>query len=220
MMFPNRLLTTTTKISLRLSRTNACTLSAPYWSPARKGLTLATVQNSRRHHSTGRWLSVAGGVGLGLSASVFASPILCESTTPPGSRPVSPTAKESKEEPEKTNTLPPPPTSSVNLYQLSFGIVAGVSAGVFIKKGAKALAFFVGGIFVLLQYFNSLSLIKIDWGRAANKFESLFYTIDKNDAKRPPSISSLWRWLVDFLTADFQPRASFLAGLTLGLRIG
>ena len=39
----------------------------------------------------------------------------------------------------------------VNLYQLSFGTVAGVCAGVFIKKGAKAVAFFVGGVFVLLQ---------------------------------------------------------------------
>lgn len=39
----------------------------------------------------------------------------------------------------------------VNLPELSFGILAGISAGVFIKKGAKAVAFFVGGIFVLLQ---------------------------------------------------------------------
>jgi len=30
----------------------------------------------------------------------------------------------------------------------------------------------------------------------------------------------LWNWVVDFLTADFQSRASFVAGLALGLRIG
>jgi len=142
-------------------------------------------------------------------------------------------------DPNDTNTLTPLPTSAVNLYQLSFGTVAGVCAGVFIKKGAKAVAFFVGGVFVLLQvssninchilphfddtsvqYFNSLSLIKVDWGTAATKFENMFYTTDINGVKRLPSISSLWRWLVDFLTADFQPRASFLAGLTLGIRIG
>ena len=35
--------------------------------------------------------------------------------------------------------------------ELTFGSVAGICAGVFIKKGAKAVAFFLGGIFVLLQ---------------------------------------------------------------------
>lgn len=41
--------------------------------------------------------------------------------------------------------------SSVNVYELSFGTVCGLCAGVFIKKGAKALAFVLGGVFVLLQ---------------------------------------------------------------------
>jgi hypothetical protein len=45
----------------------------------------------------------------------------------------------------------PPPASSVSLYELGFGTVAGVCAGVFVKKGAKAVAWFLGGIFVLLQ---------------------------------------------------------------------
>ena len=54
----------------------------------------------------------------------------------------------------------------------------------------------------------------------ASKFENIFYTTDKNGSKKPPTISSLWILVVDFLTADFQPRASFLAGLALGLRIG
>ena len=47
--------------------------------------------------------------------------------------------------------LPPPPQSSVNMYELTFGTVCGVCAGIFVKKGAKALAFFFGGVFVLLQ---------------------------------------------------------------------
>ena len=57
-------------------------------------------------------------------------------------------------------SLPPlpegAPRSSVNLYELSFGTVAGICAGVFIKKGAKALAFTFGGIFVLLQVCSDL----------------------------------------------------------------
>jgi FUN14 domain-containing protein 1 len=37
------------------------------------------------------------------------------------------------------------------MYELTFGTVCGVCAGVFVKKGVKALAFIFGGIFVLLQ---------------------------------------------------------------------
>ncbi|KAG1754520.1 FUN14 family-domain-containing protein [Suillus lakei] len=114
----------------------------------------------------------------------------------------------------------PPPESAVNLYELTFGTVAGICAGVFIKKGAKMVAFFLGGVFVLLQYLGSMSLVRVDWGRMASRFENLLYTKDALGNKRPPTISSLWRWVVDFLTADFQPRASFMAGLALGLRIG
>ena len=47
--------------------------------------------------------------------------------------------------------IPPPPTSTVSLYELSFGTVAGICAGVFVKKGAKMVAFALGGVFVLLQ---------------------------------------------------------------------
>jgi hypothetical protein len=42
----------------------------------------------------------------------------------------------------------------------------------------------------------------------------MFYTTDpKTGNKAAPTIYSLWKWMVDFLTADFQPRASFIAGL-------
>lgn len=47
--------------------------------------------------------------------------------------------------------LPPPTKSSVSLYELSFGTTAGICAGVFVKKGAKMVAFAFGGVFVLLQ---------------------------------------------------------------------
>ena len=134
----------------------------------------------------------------------------------------------------------PPPVSSVSFYELTFGTVTGICAGIFVKKGAKAVAWFLGGIFVLLQvrsvvvvrsscsfsinqnrqYLGSVSVVRVDWRRIASKFENIFYATDKNGSKTPSTISSLWTWIVDFLTADFQPRASFLAGLALGLRIG
>ena len=58
---------------------------------------------------------------------------------------------------------PPPPQSSVSMYELGFGTVAGICAGVFVKKGAKALAWALGGVFVLLQV-----SVDLDSGNVAN----------------------------------------------------
>jgi FUN14 domain-containing protein 1 len=54
----------------------------------------------------------------------------------------------------------------------------------------------------------------------SSRFENLFYKTDAQGVKRAPSVGSFFRWIVDFLTADFQQRASFIAGFGLGLRIG
>lgn len=70
------------------------------------------------------------------------------------------------------------------------------------------------------KYLGSMSLVKVDWPRMASRFEDLFHTTDVRGNTKPPTIGSLWRWIVDFLTADFQPRASFIAGFALGLRVG
>ncbi|KAK7055010.1 hypothetical protein VNI00_003473 [Paramarasmius palmivorus] len=162
------------------------------------------------------WKAI-GLTGIGLGASIALSPtVFCEPTPPPKSEPAS-----SSPPPGVYNSKPPPPPeSAVNLYELSFGTVAGICAGVFVKKGAKAIAFFLGGVFVLLQYLGQTSIIRVDWGAVGKRFENLFYTTDANGARKAPTVYSLFSWLVDFLTADFQPRASFLAGLMLGLRIG
>jgi len=163
-------------------------------------------------------LKAIGAVGLGLGLSIFARPpIHCE-----GSRPASPTpAVVPPPQTPADDAIPPPPASSVNVYELTFGTVAGICAGVFIKKGAKAVAFFLGGVFVLLQYFGSFGVVKVDWESMGTRFQRVFYTTDpKTGNKATPTIYSLWRWMINFLTADFQPRASFIAGLALGLRIG
>ncbi|KAF8212345.1 FUN14 family-domain-containing protein [Mycena galopus ATCC 62051] len=162
-------------------------------------------------------LKAIGAVGLGLGLSIFARPpIHCE-----GSRPASPAPTIVTPPLPNDDPMPPPPPSAVNVYELTFGTVAGICAGVFIKKGAKAVAFFLGGVFVLLQYFGSFGVLKVDWESMGSRFQRLFYTTDpKTGNKATPTIYSLWKWIVDFLTADFQPRASFIAGLALGLRIG
>lgn len=62
-----------------------------------------------------------------------------------------PTLRWAGESSDPAAGLPPPPQSSVDKYGLTFGTVCGICAGVFVKKGAKVLAFFFGGVFVLLQ---------------------------------------------------------------------
>ncbi|KAG8764304.1 hypothetical protein FRC11_005108 [Ceratobasidium sp. 423] len=160
-------------------------------------------------------------VGLGLTA--FAGKdIYCESSVSPNARGLSAAAHNPGSGNLGSDPLPPPPKSSLNTYELTFGSVAGICAGVFIKKGAKAVAFFLGGIFVLLQYFNAINIAKTDWSAVSARLERLFYSspTKAGEPRRPPTIATLWAWLVDFLTADFPPRASFLAGMILGLRIG
>lgn len=156
-------------------------------------------------------LTAAGFAGITLGIATYTAPTIhCDSSsTTQSTAPAPPPPPQA-----------PPPESIVNLYELTFGTVAGICAGVFVKKGAKMVAFFLGGVFVLLQYLGSLSLVRVDWGRMGSRFENLLYTTDALGNKRAPTISSLWRWMIDFLTADFQPRASFIAGLALGLRIG
>jgi len=178
-----------------------------------------SVSSSTRSKSSSLFYNAAGVAGVGIGLSIIAAPtIFCEPPVPRSS--TQPISQPSGAALPSSEATPPPPASSVSYYELTFGTVAGVCAGVFVKKGAKALAFVLGGVFVLLQYLGSLSLVRVDWSRAATRFENLFYTKDATGKTRAPSVGSLFRWISDFLTADFQQRASFVAGFALGLRIG
>ena len=76
--------------------------------------------------------------------------------------------------PSDLGPLPPDPESTVNMYELTFGTVCGVCAGVFVKKGAKTLAFVFGGIFVLLQVSPAyISLDAISEVRSHNSINSI-----------------------------------------------
>ncbi|THH26938.1 hypothetical protein EUX98_g7249 [Antrodiella citrinella] len=166
-----------------------------------------------------RFSSLAAVAGIGIALTLYqpASTIHCDDV--PGSNGGAPLAAPSHGPPEPA-PLPPPPPSSVNLYELSFGTVCGVCAGVFVKNGAKLLAFAFGAIFVLLQYLGSQSLVRVDWTRMSQRFENLVFTKDAQGQARAPTIRSLLGGIIHFLTADFQQRASFVAGFALGLRLG
>ncbi len=102
-----------------------------------------------------------------------------------------------------------PPQSSLSGYQLGFGAVCGVCAGIFVKKGLKALAFLLGGAFVLMQYLSSKRFISVDWGKVAGSYDSTFGTKGPKGEVRAPTVGGVWEWFVDFVTANFQRKWMF-----------
>lgn len=114
--------------------------------------------------------------------------------------------------------------SIVNLYELSFGTVCGLCAGIFIKKGLKLTAFFLGGAYVLLQFLASRSLVRINWNSIESVYDSAVRALagpaDVTYGHGQYALVRVWRRTVNFLTADFQQRATFIGGLALGLRLG
>ncbi|GAC96456.1 hypothetical protein PHSY_004036 [Pseudozyma hubeiensis SY62] len=126
-----------------------------------------------------------------------------------------------------TNTTTEEPESIVNIYQLSFGTVCGICAGVFIKKGLKFFAFLFGGCYILLQYMSSQSLIKVNWSAINSKYDRLVGSAAGGNGAQQSvkgyggsTAQRIWNRTTNFLVADFQPRATFMAGLLLGLRLG
>ncbi|KAL4399254.1 mitochondrion autophagy protein [Malassezia pachydermatis] len=119
----------------------------------------------------------------------------------------------------------PEPESIVNLYKLSFGTVCGLCAGIFIKKGLKLIAVLLGASYVLLQYLASKRLITIDWKSLQTSYNSSVDRLAGPADKAKSGMTQyplvrIWNRMVEFLTSNFQERATFIAGLVLGLRLG
>lgn len=98
-------------------------------------------------------LLIAGGTSL-FAYSINANPLRCDPTTQ-SARPYAEPHTVSVQGPGSAKLTrrdeAPAFESSVDLKSLSFGAVAGISTGIFIKKGLKAVGFLLGGAFVLLQ---------------------------------------------------------------------
>ncbi|TIB86867.1 hypothetical protein E3Q06_01414 [Wallemia mellicola] len=162
-------------------------------------------------------LSIAGGA-IGLTGGLLAfnmhnKKVMCEA---------SPEASEIKPTPvtQSDEDIEDLPESIVNYRHLGFGSVCGICCGVFLKKGAKILAFFIGAAFVFLQYMRSQGLIVVKWDNISRRYNaSLKRKVGDNSTSDGVAVARVWNRLVDFLTADFQSRATFIAGLGLGLRL-
>ncbi|BGP26669.1 hypothetical protein JCM10295v2_005622 [Rhodotorula toruloides] len=111
--------------------------------------------------------------------------------------------------------------SILNLRDLGFGTVSGICVGVFVKKGLRTIAFALGGIFVLLQYLSSRSLISINHEALSSTWDRLVTARAGAPASKGGNrLGSLWSWFVDFVGANVQSRATFVAGVLLGFRLG
>ncbi|WFD29067.1 hypothetical protein MSPP1_000072 [Malassezia sp. CBS 17886] len=180
-----------------------------------RSIALAAPQNPARSRFIASAGLLAGGTALfGGALAWDARPVECDAGVPPPPLSTAQGRTEAK--------------SIVNLYELSFGTVCGLCAGIFIKKGLKLVAVLLGGTYVLMQYLASRRVVAINWSNAESIFNS---TVDSLSGPTPRRAGTgvsksqyplvrMWNRLVEFLTADFQQRATFIAGLVLGLRVG
>ncbi|GAA5944730.1 hypothetical protein JCM10213_009202 [Rhodosporidiobolus nylandii] len=122
---------------------------------------------------------------------------------------------------EPSKPAPKEAESILNLRDLGFGTVSGICCGIFVKKGLKMAAFILGGAFVFLQYMSSRSLITVNWSALSSSYDRFI-----TKCAGPPSsqggnrVQGLWSWFIDFVAANIQQRATFVAGVALGFRLG
>ncbi|GMK59108.1 hypothetical protein CspeluHIS016_0701230 [Cutaneotrichosporon spelunceum] len=113
-----------------------------------------------------------------------------------------------------------PVESIVSLPSLTFGALTGICAGVFVKKGFKFVAFLLGGLYVILQYLQSKRYVTVDWDAVSKSYDGKFTTTNEKGDVVYPTAQGVLSAVIDFLTSNFQQRASFIAGFLLGLRVG
>ena len=95
--------------------------------------------------------------------------------------------------------------------------MAGICCGVFVKKGLKAVAFLLGGAFVLLQYLSFQSISKTDFAALGSKYESAMDKLAGVAGKDGVTgavgragnrVNRIGSRFIDFLMADFPPRGA------------
>ncbi|BGP34312.1 hypothetical protein JCM10296v2_006127 [Rhodotorula toruloides] len=197
--------------------------SSPFSLPRRPLCSATHIQNSR---STSFLHSYRLGLALALPVSALGLSLAFPSSSP-GTLQCQPLASDRSyaRAPVTDETDLSPATgeaeSILSARDLGFGTVSGICVGVFVKKGLRALAFTLGGIFVLLQYLSSRSLISINWEALTGSYDRLITSrVGPPASKGGNRLGSLWSWFIDFVGANVQSRATFVAGMLLGFRLG
>lgn len=85
----------------------------------------------------------------------------------------------------------------------------------------QAAAFTLGFVFIGLQYLSSRQFINVNWGAFSSSYDRFI-----TSRAGPPSsqggnrLARVWTGFIDFVSANVQQRATFVAGVVLGLRLG
>ncbi|KAH8927477.1 hypothetical protein BT69DRAFT_1330387 [Atractiella rhizophila] len=172
------------------------------------------------------YLGTAFGSSTALFLSLPSQPFRLDTPSLPSNAQVEPSSPPQPPSPSRLTPPPPPPsgTSNVSISSLSLSTVLGISTGIFIKKGLKLLAFFLGGLFVLIQYSSSRGwLPRTDWSKVNASYErhldSWFPPPQNQNGSTTSRLQRVGAWAVDFVAADVPQRGTFLAGVVLGFRL-
>ncbi|RUS19163.1 FUN14 family-domain-containing protein [Endogone sp. FLAS-F59071] len=119
------------------------------------------------------------------------------------------------------NIITPPRTnrSIVRPSELAFGTSLGFCTGYLIKKVGRVFALMVGVTFVLLQYLSFKGLVTVHWDRMAWHYTNQLDK-DKDGKVTASDLRTIMAALLDFLTANFQFKSTFVGGFYAGLRYG
>lgn len=229
----------TQQAAFKFAFRNAATRNARA-APLKRGIAASARANFQQQSQSRSPSTVLLAVAAGSTIAFWhSSPIRCDVTTS-AARPYAESHTPSVQGPGSARLTranePPAVESSVDLRSLSFGAVAGISTGLFVKKGLKAAGFLLGGIFVLLQvrqffcdlgseltaalpqYLATRGMVNVDWKSMASRYERTVDTLA--GAGTGTRLQRVGSRVLDFLMADFPPRASFAAGFVLGVRMG
>lgn len=71
------------------------------------------------------------------------------------------------------------------------------------------------------QYLSSRNFVTVDWGAISRSYDSgLTSRFGPTSARGGNRLQGLWAWFLDFVGANIQSRATFVLGVTLGMRLG
>uniref|UniRef100_A0A7S3XR85 EF-hand domain-containing protein n=1 Tax=Heterosigma akashiwo TaxID=2829 RepID=A0A7S3XR85_HETAK len=102
--------------------------------------------------------------------------------------------------------------------QISFGLVSGVCAGVFVKKVSIASAMVVGGVFCMIQGLSYAGYISVDYNKVERDFNK---ALDLNNDGKLDSkdIKMAYNKFDSVMSFNIPSGSSFGAGLLLGLQL-
>ncbi|KAI8817734.1 FUN14 family-domain-containing protein [Fimicolochytrium jonesii] len=157
------------------------------------------------------------------SAALCAGAVWLSPDAKAGAKTSTPLPNPHTDEIPELEVIPPPPPGwfreHVRPEVLTVGGALGACTGLLTKKLGKVVAFGVGAIFVLLQWLNHSGFITISWSAITSSVNKKLHANERGELP-PGAVSTLFRRLLKWLTADVPFTGAFCAGFWVGFRYG